>query len=139
MTSVLNGYRDASSELIPRYEAISSSDLYAHVSRYFPTAPSQIIDIGAGTGRDAAWFATQGHQVLAVEPVAEFRETGKRLHPAQNIKWLDDELPKLPKSVARGQSFDLVLLGAVWHHLDPEHRQSAMPVLRTLIDNNGTL
>ncbi len=60
------------------------------------------LDIGAGTGRDAAWLARRGHRVLAVEPVAALRSAGEALHRMANLEWLDDGLPELARARARG-------------------------------------
>ena len=126
---VLQGYADAAPGLIPRFEAISPALLYRPVNDLLPTIPSRIADIGAGTGRDAAWLAGQGHRVLAVEPVDELRLAGMVLHEAVPIQWLDDRLPDL---VQMQGSFDLLLLSAVWQHLDDRERQCAMRRLRQL-------
>ena len=80
MSAAIPGYIKASAELIPRFEAISSEELYAHVNHLLPQGNKSILDIGAGTGRDAAWFAERGQNVVAVEPVKEPRETGITLH-----------------------------------------------------------
>ncbi|OLP20064.1 hypothetical protein BST81_02155 [Leptolyngbya sp. 'hensonii'] len=32
-----------------------------------PTHPSLVLDVESGSGQDAAWFAQQGHEVIAVE------------------------------------------------------------------------
>jgi protein-L-isoaspartate O-methyltransferase len=50
----------------------------------------RILDIGSGSGRDAAYFAKQGHEVTAVEPVREMRLTAEKLHGKQRIRWIDD-------------------------------------------------
>ncbi len=98
-----------------------------------------MIDIGAGTGAAAAWFARHGQHVLAVEPVVAFRKAGKRLHKSPNIEWLDDCAPELATTLERCEVFDLVLLSAVWHHLDSDQRQRAMPNLRALMVAGGVL
>lgn len=139
MTSSIQGYEKASPELIPRFEAISSAELYAPVDHLLPDEEERIIDIGAGTGRDSAWFAERGQRVLAVEPVGQLREAGIKLHPSPCIQWLNDALPALPQVMMREETFDLVLLSAVWHHLNDGERQLAMPVLRRLIGDNGRL
>lgn len=131
---VLQGYAAAAPELIPRFEAISPALLYQPVNDLLPAIPSRIADIGAGTGRDAAWLAGQGHRVLAVEPVDELRQAGVVLHEAVPIQWLDDRLPDL---VHVQGSFDLLLLSAVWQHLDDSERQSALRRLRQLTAPGG--
>lgn len=96
-----------------------------------------MIDIGAGTGAAAAWFAQQAQQVLAVEPVTAFRKAGAQLHQSENIEWLDDCLPDLAATTKRREVFDLVVLSAVWHHLDATQRQRAMPNVRRLMAVGG--
>ena len=54
-----------------------------------------MLDVGAGTGRDAAWLARLGHEVVAVEPSAAMRAEAERRHPAARIRWIDDRLPGL--------------------------------------------
>lgn len=136
MNDVLYGYAAASAELVTRFEAISSADLFAPVFDLLPISPARIADIGAGTGRDAAWFATQGHRVLAVEPVAELRTAGEALHIDQRIAWLDDRLPDL--AAAREEPpFDVVTLCAVWQHLNDDDRAVAIRHLARITANGG--
>jgi SAM-dependent methyltransferase len=133
------GYAEAAAELIPRYEAVSSATLYSEMIHLLPEPASSVIDIGAGTGRDAAWHAARGCRVLAVEPAAVFREAGATLHPSPQLEWLDDSLPTLARVLERGQTFDFVLLSAVWQHLDDPQRQLAMPNLRAVTAPDGRL
>ena len=138
MNDVLADYAAAATpELIAGYDALPPEQIYASVRDLLPTAPARIADIGAGTGRDAAWFAGQGHRVLAVEPVRAFREAGMALH-GDRIEWLDDQLPELTGLQSRGP-FDLVLLCAVWHHLDSAARARSMPVLAQATAPGGRL
>ncbi|WP_423604720.1 class I SAM-dependent methyltransferase [Sphingomonas sp. MS122] len=128
---------NATPELIAGYDALPPEQIYASVLDLFPDAPARIADIGAGTGRDAAWLARRGHRVLAIEPVRAFREAGTALH-GDATEWLDDQLPELGEAARRGP-FDLVLLCAVWHHLDTSDRTRAMPNLARMTAPGGTL
>ena len=101
-----------------------------------PTRPARVADVGAGTGRDAAWLADRGHRVLAIEPVAALREPGRALHRCERIVWLNDRLPELAR-VPAGEVFDLVLLCAVWQHLGDAARSRAMPRLAELTAPGG--
>lgn len=139
MRDVLEGYAAAATpDFIAAYDALSPESIYAHVIDLFPCRPSKIADIGAGTGRDAAWFARQGHDVLAVEPVRDLREAGQALHSSENIAWLDDRLPHLD-SVGPDASFDLVTLCAVWQHLPERERRAAIPNLARIVAPGGLL
>ncbi len=135
----ISGYAVNAEYLIPAYEAIQSPDVFAHVMDFLPKQPSRVIEIGAGTGRDAAWLASQNHQLIAVEPVAQFREAGRLLHPSASIQWVDDCLPFLPHIFERQETFDLVLLVSVWQHLMPEERPASMASLSKLLSSNGRI
>lgn len=133
------GYAEDATWLIPRYESISFEDKYRAVSHLMPTAPSSVLDIGAGTGIDAAWLAARGHKVMAIEPVTEFRNAGIRRHFPLQIDWIDDSLPDLVKVAACLESFDMVLVAAVWHHLAPRERMVAMSRIARLLKNGAIL
>lgn len=137
--TVINGYVAAARELIAKYAAISPDKVFSPVAHLLPVGSGRTVDIGAGTGAGAAWFASRGQYVLAVEPVEEFRQAGMARHKSANVEWLDDALPDLPRTRERGEKFDLVMLSAVWHHLDSDQRQRAMPALAALIAPGGSL
>ena len=119
-----------------RYEALPFADVHADVLHLLPPPPARVLDIGAGTGRDAAALAALGHAVTAVEPTTALRLGAQRLHPSPRIRWLDDHLPDL---ASVGGAFDAVMLTAVWMHLDAVERASAMPVVAALVAPGGVL
>ncbi|HYD73969.1 MAG TPA: class I SAM-dependent methyltransferase [Candidatus Binatia bacterium] len=125
------GYAEQATMLIARYESIVPEEVHEKVLHLFPEGPCRTLDIGAGSGRDAAWFAAKGHTVVAVEPTAEMREAGMRLHPDPNIEWVDDDLPDLA-ALADDAPFDLITLTAVWQHLDADERKQGMARLAAL-------
>jgi SAM-dependent methyltransferase len=133
------GYANEAEELFRRYESVPAAQSHRHVLHLIPTAPSRILDIGSGTGRDAAWFASMGHHVVAAEPTDAMRVPAMALHPSPRIEWLNDSLPELAVLRARGESFDLVMLTAVWMHLDAGQRTQAMPNLASLVRKDGTV
>ena len=133
------GYADEAEALAKQYEKISFAEVHRQVIRLIPTAPSRILDIGAGTGRDAAGFAAMGHHVAAVEPTAELRLRAMSLHPSPQIQWLDDSLPDLALLHERGETFNVVMLTAVWMHLDEQQRRRAMPRVAGLVRVGGLM
>lgn len=136
---VLNGYAaSATADLVARYDALEPGRIYEHVLDLLPRPGARIADIGAGTGRDAAWLADKGYRVIAVEPVREFRDAGHKLHRSEAIEWLDDRLPDLPAMRALAP-FDAVILCAVWHHLDERDRAEAWPNIAAATAAGGRL
>jgi len=133
------GYSEEAEALVRQYESISFADLHRQVLHLIPADPSRILDIGSGTGRDAAALAALGHHVIAVEPTAELRLRAQTLHPSPRIQWMDDSLPDLV-SVAHGtRGFDMVMLTAVWMHLDERQRARAMSRVADLVCRGGVM
>jgi 2-polyprenyl-3-methyl-5-hydroxy-6-metoxy-1,4-benzoquinol methylase len=130
-------YADEAPELLKRYESIAFADAHAPVPQLIPPTPSRVLDIGAGIGRDAAGLAALGHSVVFVEPTEELRRGAMLLHPSPRIEWLDDSLPDLAAVRARKEEFDLVMLTAVWMHLDEAQRELATPNVSVLVRNGG--
>jgi SAM-dependent methyltransferase len=133
------GYAEQAETLVGQYDGISFAAVHKDVLHLIPRAPCLALDIGAGTGRDAAALADMGHRVVAVEPVAAFRTRAAMLHPSPHIEWLDDHLPELAQRTGRVDRFDLILLSAVWMHLDKEQRRQAMPNVASLLLETGVL
>ncbi|MHA6264214.1 class I SAM-dependent methyltransferase [Arenibacterium sp. CAU 1754] len=132
--STLTIYAENAEHLIPRYDAVETDAILAPFTAYLPQTASRIIDIGAGTGRDAAWFAARGHSVTAVEPTAGLRAAGQARHGAR-IEWVADVLPDL--ITLKGRAFDFVLVNAVWHHLDGTSRLAAITRLAEITCPGG--
>ena len=133
------GYAEQADTLVTQYESIAFADLHRPILPLIPTGPGRVLDIGAGTGRDAAEFAARGHDVVAVEPTEALRRRAATLHPWPRIEWLDDALPELSSVTARASRFDVVMLSAVWMHLDLGERRRAMPVVAALLRPGGAL
>ncbi len=133
------GYAEQAAELFDRYESLRAADVHRPVLHLIPAVPSRVLDIGAGSGRDAAWLAAKGHRVIAVEPTAALRLPAMARHRSDRIEWVDDSLPGLARLRSRGDRFDLVMLTAVWMHLDARERLQAMPNLAMLVHDGGTM
>lgn len=133
------GYAEAADTLAQTYESIRFEDVHRDILHLIPTAPGRALDIGAGTGRDAAALARRGFAVTAAEPTAALRDHGQRLHAGLDIRWLDDALPDLPHLSASGETFSLVMLTAVWMHLDAAERDRAMAAVAPLVAPGGRL
>ena len=138
-TSGTENYAEEAPELLKRYESISFADHHRSVIHLIPTVPGRVLDIGAGTGRDAAGLVGLGHSVVAVEPTEELRRGAMVLHPSPMIEWVDDSLPDLAAVRARREEFDAVMLTAVWMHLDAPQRRQAMPNVAALVRNGGVM
>jgi len=105
----------------------------------FIPASGQVLDVGAGVGRDAKWLAKLGLDVVAVEPALGLREHGQTLTSNQSVYWLDDQLPSLTKTYQLQSKFDLILLSAVWMHIPASQRERSFRKLSNLLKPSGRL
>ncbi|WP_300376384.1 bifunctional 2-polyprenyl-6-hydroxyphenol methylase/3-demethylubiquinol 3-O-methyltransferase UbiG [Henriciella sp.] len=133
------GYAEAADHLFACYESYSFEATHGPLTDFIPRAPGRVLDIGAGTGRDAAWYAEAGFETLAVEPCDALRMRAMAHHTSPNITWCDDSLPGLESFGELTGEFDLIQLSAVWMHLDREERAAAMPRISGLLKPGGRL
>lgn len=127
-------------QLVAEYEALDTTTYRATYSALIPAGAGRLaLDVGAGSGRDAAWLASLGFDVVAAEPAIGMREAGQRLHSDVPLRWLDDRLPDLEVTRALGLSFDFILLSAVWQHVAAADRPRAFRKLCTLLKPAGLL
>ncbi len=131
---------DANAEAVAaRYETVRSEVVHDWLRDLLPQGSASVLDIGAGSGRDAAWLAANGHDVVAVEPSASMRAAGASLHDDPAINWIDDRLPTLGVVSRSGLSFDLILLSAVWMHVQENDRRRAFRKLINLLRPGGLM
>ncbi len=134
---ILDRYRANARTLGARFDSLSSAALYEPVAADLPSEPSMILDVGAGSGRDAIWLAGRGHRVVAVEPVTELKDGAGRAEGAFSVEWVDDTLPALATLRGREGAFDLILLSGVWHHVAEAARPQALARLAALLARRG--
>lgn len=140
-TEVTDYYDNHAHDLADSYEGISAAAAHPRLQKIleerFSADTLDILDIGSGTGRDAAWLASLGHQITAVEPSNAMRQIARKAHQDRSVRWLADGLPDL--SVVRGdkRAFDVIVLSAVWMHIAQEDRERAVSTIASLMKPNG--
>lgn len=132
-------YEQNAEQLVGQYESLRFEDVHPVLLDSLPASGATILDVGAGSGRDAAWLAAKGYDVVAVEPSEAMRTLARQRHSSARIHWVADSLPDLAQLRRLGLTFDLILLSAVWMHVPPAARQRALRKLATLLSPNGRI
>jgi len=132
-----SGYSETASRFCELSESIDFREIHGCILHLLPDSGATVLDVGAGTGRDAAALAAMGHRVVAVEPMARFLTAARERHASPEIRWVSGSLPGLHELPAEPRAFDFVLCHAVWQHLDDEERAEAMARVAALLKPGG--
>lgn len=122
-----------------QYQALSFEKVHQDWLDLLPAKAGLALDVGAGSGRDAAALAARGWDVVAVEPADGLMTLGRQHTQGLVVYWISDTLPQLAQVRALSQTYDLILLSAVWMHLPESMRESAFRVLASLLAPGGLL
>jgi SAM-dependent methyltransferase len=114
-------------------EQDAPEDLYALLLQYFK--PGTVLDIGCGSGRDAAWLAAQGYAVTGFDSSPELLAEARRRHP--EVPYALASLPQLAElGSLQAQN---VLCETVLMHLPANEVREAAARLYQLLVPGGTL
>jgi len=139
LKTAISWYDSHAKELAVQYESLCPESLNGWLTDLLPASKGIALDVGAGTGRDAAWLASRGLEVVAVEPSTAMREEGRRIHADARIQWINDSLPEFRDASRLGLTFDFILLSAVWMHIPERDRPRAFRKLITLLKPGGVI
>lgn len=139
MKSSSNYYNRNAKQLFEKYQGLDSNKVHASWLKHLPVKPGVALDIGGGSGRDAAWLAKRGWDVIAVEPATMLFELGQNTTNSLSVTWLDDCLPGLLKLQPYQHKFSLILVNAVLMHLPHQQRVESMENLVSLMAEDSLL
>ncbi|PYD84407.1 hypothetical protein DNF23_54720, partial [Pseudomonas syringae pv. pisi] len=120
------------------YSKLYFSNIHRQFIRFLPESTNaKVLDIGSGSGRDALSLARRGYQVTAVEPSEKMLTLAKTKNNHKNITWLTDCLPDL--SSLNNNTYDFVLMSAIWMHIKPHERKSSLKRISSLLKEGSYL
>ncbi len=131
-------YKQNATKLAQQYESVDFTQIHKDWCHFLPKN-GNVLDIGAGTGRDASYMAQQGLDVIAVEPVQSLSLIAQQIHATPNVQWFSDQLPDLSQVQRLQIQFDLILLCAVWMHIAPTQRPRSIRKLADLLRPGGKI
>lgn len=133
-------YDRSAEQRAAEYDGIDPAQMYQPLLPLLPAKGCAVLDVGAGSGRDARWLAAMGYSVVAIEPSAAFRAmiADKAQRDTARIDVRDGMLPEL-SSLAHDEKFDLILLGAVWQHVPPKSRKDAFNKMAAHLKDGGMI
>ncbi|HBV75439.1 MULTISPECIES: methyltransferase domain-containing protein [Vibrio] len=138
MSQTIAVYNEKAVQFVEQYDSVTFESVHRSWQEYWPQSGYNVLDIGAGSGRDSRWFVNQGCAVVAVEPCDNLRLLGQQNSP-DSIQWFGDYLPDLVGVEALARQFDLILLSAVWMYIPVELRPASLKALAEQLNAQGKI
>ena len=132
--STLNYYSQHSLEVAEKYESADVTHLHDFLSSSLKPG-GRLLELGCGSGRDAAFMVSQGFKVLATDGAASMVEQTKRHHPelAGHVLHL-----KLPDGLSNALGiFDGIYAVAVLMHLSVPQIKTTISAVTSLLAAKG--
>ncbi len=111
------------------------------ITRYLPTPPAVVLDIGGGSGPYACWLAKSGYEIHLVDPVDLHIEQAKEAsnlqpeHPIASISLGDARSLRFSSASADA----VLLLGPLYHLIDKNERLLALREAYRVLRNGGIM
>ncbi len=128
-------YDDNAEEIYARYQA-AQSPIGRYLRLAFPPG-AELLDIGAGSGRDLKLMIREGYEAYGAEPSDGLRSIAIANHPSLAARLTSGSLPGLASQLAR--RFDGIVCSAVFMHIPEQQHSDAALEIRSLLRPHGRL
>ena len=135
MNSTIDFYNSQSTKIFQQYQSLSFENVHGSwLKKVNLHQHKTALDIGAGSGRDALALSHFGLTVTAIEPAQSLKSKAVEL-TGDKVCWLSDTLPEL--SSLTHNTFDVILVSAVWMHLTPKEQNQSLKRITALLNFGG--
>jgi SAM-dependent methyltransferase len=126
-------------EMSSRYETADMSQLHTMLLRYLPQRRASVLELGCGSGRDAAFLLANGYDVTGVDASAGMIAEAARIHPELAGRVSCAAVPFPEDSPLLLRSFDAVFSNAMFMHIPDGDLQLTGLQVRRMLRPGGAL
>ena len=129
-------------QLVARYESTTTEKALAPFTRIlkqYDGTDRSALDIGSGSGRDAAWLAEHGWHVDAVDGSTALLEEAEKLHGHAVIHFMHDLAPDFSNVRALNKRYDVILMSAFIFHFDAADREVILAHCAGILSADGLI
>ena len=132
-------YQQHAEELAQRYERAEVANLHQRLLHTFSPG-AQLLEIGCGSGREAAFLCAQGYEVQGIEPAPAMIDRALYLHPELEGRLFQGSIPdELPAPIVQNEHYNGTYAVASLMHLSKEQLQPTFENLHRLLKQDGRL
>jgi SAM-dependent methyltransferase len=126
-------------EMSARYETANLSHLHGLLLRHLPGKGASILELGCGSGRDAAFLHANGYEVTAVDASAGMVAEVTRIHPELSGRVSCAAIPFPSDSPLLRRTFDAVVSIGMFMHLPDAGLSDTVLQIRRMLRPGGVL
>jgi len=138
-TETVSRYDSGAKAFSERYESADMSQLYTLLDRHLPPPGSSVLELGCGSGRDAAFLLAGGYDVTAIDASAAMIAEAVRLHPGLAGRIVHAAVPLPEGSPLLTRTFHAVFSNAMLMHVPDEGLRQTSRQIRRLLRPDGVL
>jgi SOS-response transcriptional repressor LexA/SAM-dependent methyltransferase len=131
-------YTNCAPERCAAYEGVNVSEMHQLMLRHFGKG-TRLLEIGCGSGRDAAFLALNGRDVTAIDASQGMIDAARQAHPEIAGSFSCNPFPFPPDSQLPSQTFDGVYAIAVVMHVPEEELFEFAFQIKSALQAGGTL
>jgi cyclopropane fatty-acyl-phospholipid synthase-like methyltransferase len=139
-SKVIRYFNDNAGRLSAQYNSLDRAKVHADLINLLPASKKlRMLDIGAGSGADAGFFAALGHDIVAAEPAKNLRDLANKTFKNKKIKWVSDKLPSLKSVTDSGKKFDVIYAVGTLQYLNKKDRMRSLDKITSFLKAGGLL
>lgn len=131
-------YDSKAAELAARYESADMSETHQALLRHLPEG-ARVLDVGCGSGRDAAFLLKEGFDVQCIDASAAMVRMATSVHPELDGRVRCAELPFHPGDPVLAERFQAIVAIAMVMHLTDDELLICSNQFAKILDPSGTL
>ena len=135
----INYYEQHAEELAQRYESADVTDLHRRLLETF-SPDSQLLEIGCGSGREAALLFAQGFDVKGIDPSSAMINRALSFHPELKGRLFRGAVPdEIPPPILEDGHYNGIYAVASLMHLSEEQLRPTFENFYRLLKQDGKL